>query len=94
MPAVPEGPITIRPDWVCEVLSPSTRSHDLKLKRPLYAQAGVSWMWVVDVEARLLTASRLHEGKWLEIATWGDDEVARVEPFVAVEIHLKDLWAE
>lgn len=29
MPTLPDGPITVAPDWVCEVLSPTTRSHDL-----------------------------------------------------------------
>lgn len=94
LPRLPDGPFTIRPDWVCEVLSPSTRSHDLKLKRPLYARAGVLWMWIVDVEARLLTASKLHDGQWLELATWADDDVARIAPFEAVEIQLHDLWAD
>jgi Uma2 family endonuclease len=93
LPRLPDGPITIAPDWVCEVLSPTTRAHDLKLKRPLYAQAQVGWMWLVDVGARLLTASRLHEGRWLEVGTWGDEDVARIEPFEAVELRLADLWA-
>lgn len=94
MSALPEGAITVAPDWVCEVLSPTTRSHDLKLKRPLYARAGVRWMWIVDVDARLLTASRLHEDKWLEIGTWADEETARAEPFTEVEFRLADLWAQ
>jgi Uma2 family endonuclease len=102
--ALPDGPIDIAPDWVCEILSPTTRAHDLKLKRPLYARAGVHWMWIVDVDARTLTASRLHravagasdaqglEAGWLEIGTWSDDDIARVEPFDAVELHLAELW--
>lgn len=50
-------------------------------------------MWIVDVEARLLTASRLHDGRWLEIGTWGDDEAVRVEPFDAIEVRLAELWS-
>jgi Uma2 family endonuclease len=92
LPALPDGPITIAPDWVCEVLSPTTRAHDLKLKRPLYARASVRWMWLVDVDARTLNASRQHDGSWLEIGTWSDEDVARIEPFDAVEIHLAELW--
>jgi Uma2 family endonuclease len=89
---LPDGPIEMAPDWVCEILSPSTRAHDLKVKRPLYAEVGVPYMWLVDVESRALTASRLHEGRWLEIGTWGDDDVARIEPFDAIELRLADLW--
>ena len=93
LPELPEGSIRLAPDWVCELLSPSTRAHDLKRKRPLYAKAGVGWMWLVDVDARFLTASRLHEGHWLEVGTWSDDDVARIEPFEAVELDLSDLWS-
>ena len=49
-------------------------------------------MWLVDVDARTLVASRLHEQSWLEIGTWSDDDVARVAPFEAVELHLAELW--
>jgi Uma2 family endonuclease len=93
LPALPEHFVTA-PDWVCEVLSPSTRRHDLITKRPLYAEAGVRWMWIVDVDARTLIASRLHDGKWLELGTWSDDDVARVEPFDAIEVRLADLWGD
>jgi hypothetical protein len=63
-------------------------------KRPLYAAAGVRWLWYVDVDARTLVASRLDgEGRWVELGVWGDDEVARIEPFVDVELRLRDLWA-
>lgn len=93
LPELPEGTIELAPDWVCEVLSPTTRAHDLKIKRPLYARAGVTWMWIVDVDARTLTASRLHERSWLELMTFSDDDVARVEPFDAIELRLSDLWA-
>lgn len=92
LPALPDGPISIAPDWVCEILSPTTRAHDLKLKRPLYSRAGVSWMWIIDVDARTLTASRAHEGSWLELGTWSDEDVARISPFEEVELHLAELW--
>jgi hypothetical protein len=49
-------------------------------------------MWIVDTDARTLTASRLHDGRWLELGTWSDDDVVRIEPFDAVEIRLADLW--
>lgn len=91
LPELPER-FTIAPDWVCEVLSPSTRRHDLQLKRPLYAKAGVTWMWIVDVDAQTLTASRNHDGQWLELGIWGDDDVARIAPFDAIELRLGDCW--
>ena len=56
MPTLPEGPITVVPDWVCEILS-TNRAYDQRIKRPFYARVGVPFMWLVDVEARTVTAS-------------------------------------
>ena len=36
------------PDFACEILSPSSRSHDLLLKLYKYRNAGVREYWVVD----------------------------------------------
>jgi Uma2 family endonuclease len=93
MPELPDGPITLAPDWACEILSPTTRAHDQRIKRPLYAKAGVRWLWFVDVDARTLTASRLENGRWSELGVWADAEIARIEPFEAIEFRLGDLWA-
>ena len=42
MPELPEDHrFPIVPDWVCEILSPSTASHDRETKMPLYARYGV-----------------------------------------------------
>lgn len=92
MPTLPEGRIDTAPDWVCEVLSPSTRRHDLTTKRPLYAEAGVRWMWSVDVDLQTFTASRNHEGRWLEVGVWSDADLIRAEPFDAVELRGEELW--
>ncbi len=49
-----ENPLTVIPDWCCEILSPSTARADRLLKLPLYARAGVQWTWLVDPDARLV----------------------------------------
>jgi Uma2 family endonuclease len=92
MPQRPEGPITVVPDWVCEILSPSTRNYDLHTKRPFYARVGVRWLWYVDLEARVVTIHRNHEGQWLEVGNFADQEKMRAEPFDAVEIELAEWW--
>lgn len=94
MPAPPDRgqPIRVVPDWACEILSPSTRSFDMLVKRRFYAEIGVTWLWYVDTETRTLSASRLHEGHWLELGVWGNDEKVRVEPFVEVELDLAYWW--
>ena len=95
LPDLPrDSSIRIAPDWVCEVLSPSTRTYDLRVKKPFYASVGVNYLWYVDMEARVLSVSRLHEGKWLELGVYGEDAVARIDPFDVVEIDLAGWWGD
>src|SRR5262245_2697217 len=52
-----DAPIRVAPDWVCEILSPSTRGYDQLVKRSFYARVGVQHLWYVDVEAHTVTVS-------------------------------------
>lgn len=94
LPALPETAwFETAPDWVCEVISPSTAGKDRVKKMPVYAEFGVRHLWLVDPLAKTLEAYRLHDGQWLRIGAWADDDVARIEPFEAVELSLTTLWA-
>lgn len=63
VPELPnENPLTILPDWCCEVLSPSTARDDRLLKLPLYARAGVPWIWLVAPDLRTLEIYRPSDG--------------------------------
>ena len=86
------GPIEMVPDWVCEILSPSTRSYDMLVKRSFYADSGVQHLWYVDPEAQTLSVSRLEGGRWLELGVFGGEQVVRAEPFEAVDIPLGPWW--
>jgi Uma2 family endonuclease len=93
LPELPQDTsIRIVPDWICEILSPTTRGYDLLKKRPFYARSGVTWLWHVDVEARTVTVSRLAEGAWVEVAVHGENERARLQPFGEAEIDLASWW--
>jgi len=93
MPQVPDGHrFEVVPDWVCEILSPSTARKDRFVKLPLYAKYGVAHAWLVDPEAHTLEAFELRQGFWLLIATLQDDAAVRVAPFDAIEFSLSDLW--
>ena len=93
MPEYPETAyVTLAPDWVCEVLSASTRRLDLHEKRPIYAREGVGHLWLVDPIDRTLEAFELHEGQWLLIAGAKDDEPVSIRPFDAITFSLGDLW--
>ncbi len=84
--------IEVPPDWVCEILSPTTQRKDRVLKMPLYAHNGVTHVWLVDPTGHTLEAFVLEEGRWVLLGTWSDDDKARVAPFDAVELDLSRLW--
>ncbi len=84
----------LAPDWVCEVLSDSTRKLDRVKKVPIYARSGVRNVWLVDPIARTLEVLRLEREKYMIMATHADDARVRAEPFDAVELDLAVLWAD
>ncbi len=85
-------PITLAPDWVCEVLSPSNQRWDLLKKFPFYAREGVPWLWVIDPRQRTLEVRELRDGAWSVRSTHGDEERVRLPPFEAIEIPLARMW--
>lgn len=85
-------PIDTRPDWVCEILSPSNVAHDRVQKRRLYAEHGVPFYWMVDPKARTHEALCLHEGAWVDAGTYDDSATARVPPFEAIELEVGRLF--
>ena len=93
MPEYPETAyVTLAPDWVCEVLSASTRRVDLREKRPVYAREGVGYLWIIEPADRTLKAFELWDGEWVLIGCAKDDEPVSVRPFNAITFGLGDLW--
>ncbi|MYB12679.1 MAG: Uma2 family endonuclease [Rhodospirillaceae bacterium] len=93
MPDFPDTAfVTLVPDWVCEVLSPSTRDLDRHGKRPVYAREGVAHLWFIDPEARDLEAFELRNGEWVLIATARNDDPVSIPPFEAISFPLDVLW--
>ena len=86
--------MTQPPDWVCEILSPSTKHLDRKLKLKIYAREGVCHVWLLDPIKRTLEVLRLADGTWVPLVTLKDDAVAQVEPFDAVAFPLTRIWPE
>ena len=82
------------PDWVCEVLSPSTRQLDHGAKRSVYAREGVLHLWFVDPDARTLEAFELRKGLWVLLATLTDDAPVSLPPFDATTFPLNVLWPD
>jgi Uma2 family endonuclease len=95
LPVLPDEPyLTLAPDWVCEVLSPSTEKIDRSDKLGIYAREGVRHAWLVNPIQRLLEVLRLDDGQWVRVAAYRDDARVRAEPFDAIELDLAVLWAD
>jgi len=93
MPHPPAGAfIDLVPDWVCEILSPSTARVDRVRKLPIYARSEVRHAWLIDPAARTLEVLRLESSRWVLLGAHGEDARVRVEPFDAIEIDLSRLW--
>jgi Uma2 family endonuclease len=93
LPAPPkENWISVVPDWVCEILSPSTFRHDRTRKMDIYARHGVPFLWFIDPIAKILETYKLQNDKWQVMKNYAENEKARAEPFQEVEIDLSILW--
>lgn len=86
--------LTLAPDWLCEILSPSTEKLDRAAKLPIYAAHGVRHVWLINPLQQTLEVLRLHDDKWLTLAVHSDDVRVRAEPFDAIELDLADLWTD
>lgn len=96
---MPELPVTayfaLAPDWICEILSPSTEAFDREEKMPLYAREGVRHAWLLDPIARTLEVYALGPGRrWGPAHTHRESVRVRAQPFEAIELDLTVLWAK
>ncbi|MEO0973769.1 MAG: Uma2 family endonuclease [Pseudomonadota bacterium] len=93
MPTLPRAPfIQLAPDWVCEVVSPSTARLDRTGKLPIYARAEVGHAWLLAPDAHSLEMFRRDSEHWILISTHSGEQHVRAEPFAAVELELGALW--
>src|SRR5437867_815218 len=77
LPVFPDTPaFTQAPDWVCEVISPSTGRIDRGRKMRIYARDGVAHLWFVEPQLETLEIYRLEAGRWVVLAVHaGDDAI-------------------
>ncbi len=82
----------VAPDWICEILSPSTEHRDRNEKMELYAAERVAWLWLLAPKVRVVEAYRLEGDGYEGIGRWSNGALARIAPFEAIEIDLSALW--
>ena len=84
--------ISVRPDFVCEVLSRSTEKRDRTAKHRIYAEAGVPYYWLIDPRRQTLETFELEGSEWQPIGSWRAADEVRAKPFDSVPFSLADLW--
>lgn len=95
VPEMPkQRPITIPPDWICEILSDSNATTDTVKKLRRYHEAGVPHYWLVDPRQMTLTVYRHQAEGYLNVLTAEKGELVRAEPFDAIELRVGLLFGE
>ena len=95
LPKIPaQHRFEVAPDWVCEILSPSTANKDRIDKMPVYARYGVAGVWLVDPLLRTLEVFTLQDGHWLVWGLYQNNAEVSAPPFQDITLSLADLWVE
>jgi Uma2 family endonuclease len=95
MPVLHDIPYSeLAPDWVCEVVSPSTVRVDRIRKMTVYARERVGYLWLVDPLAHTLEIYQLEGPHWVVVGTHGEEEMVRAEPFESIELEVSRWWPE
>ncbi len=75
------------PDFIVEIVSPSSKTHDRVRKRDLYARHGVSEYWLIDPDARNITiCSKAREGRYQIETLESDVAVSAIIPGLKVDL--------
>lgn len=84
--------VDIAPDWVCEVLSPSTARRDWRQKSAWYLEVGVGWYWIVDADARTVQCLQATPTGWDRVAVAEAAAHVALPPFTGVGLAVGSLW--
>jgi Uma2 family endonuclease len=93
LPTIPDAAaLTVAPDWVCEVISPSTEGIDRGRKLAIYSREGVPYAWLMNPSSETLEILALANGVWMLDATHVGRTTVRAQPFDAIELDLAAIW--
>lgn len=92
LPVIPrEIPLTVRPDWVCEIISPSNERNDVIKKMLTYQRCRVQHYWLIDPILEALVVYRWTDAGYLLVQSAQREERIRAEPFDAVRFSVRGL---
>lgn len=94
-PERPVGmPVKQRPDWICEVVSPSNANDDTIKKLRLYHRAAIPHYWIVDPRDNTLTVMRWSSDGYVTLMRAERGDIVRAEPFQQIEIAVGTLFGD
>ncbi len=81
------------PDWIIEIISPSTASHDHIVKRAIYERFGVKEYWIIQPAERIVMVYQLtHEGCYGKPDVFSETDVITVGILPELQIVLKPVF--
>lgn len=95
VPERPTGwPVRVRPDWVCEIVSPKHEKHDLVVKPGALHRAAVPHYWVIDPVEKILLVHRWSPEGYTVVLRAAAGDTIRAEPFELLELRVDRLFGE
>ena len=83
------------PDFIIEIISPSTAKLDVEDKYRLYEQHGVREYWIVYPESKSVSVFLLDENKKYQlVGMFAGDSVVKMNIFEDVTVELTDIFKE
>ena len=79
---------------VIEILSPSTRRHDLVVKYQIYQRCGVREYWIVDPDTRTVAVYHLEDGHFNAADVFTQGAVVPVGLWDGFSIDLREVFTE
>jgi Uma2 family endonuclease len=86
--------VRIRPDWVCEIVSPDNANHDTVRKLRLYHRVAIPYYWLVDPRDCTLAVMRWSDAGYVTLIRAERGETVRAEPFEAIELSVGTLFGD
>lgn len=80
------------PDWIIEILPPSSDKIDIKLKRDLYQRFGVREYWIVYPDEEKVEVYLLREARYKLKGTFSRDETLEVNVIENLKVNLKEIF--
>jgi Uma2 family endonuclease len=94
-PERPTGwPVRVRPDWVCEIVSPKHERQDLVVKPRVLHAAVVPHYWALHPEEKMLLVYRWAPEGYVVVLTATSGDRVRAEPFEAMELDVSELFGD